>query len=355
MASSPRLPVGFRQGGAAFKLPVTFKHAGVLIQKTIVGHEETAAPVTALAGGSSNRNRPDSARFDLPHCGDPRLRQTDGVGSTREVMARGSRRWGRSKKLSIRAAIQRCGCMSRSTAEPFRDSSVPSGASTGEHEATELRDGDAARYQGKGVRNAVNNVNTEIARLLAGRNPSEQGRIDRALIDLDGTENKSRLGANAILGASQAVARAAALSHGLPLYAYLGGAGAVRLPTPMMNVLNGGKHAENPRLPGIHDHAGRRAEFGGGSALRCRDVPGAQKILSAKGYATSVGDEGGFAPQLRAATMRPVRSSSQRSKRPAIGPARTSPSRSIRRPVRFSKTENIICRVAARATRTAPA
>ncbi|MGA2792400.1 MAG: phosphopyruvate hydratase [Roseiarcus sp.] len=178
--------------------------------------------------------------------------------------------------------------------------SVPSGASTGENEATELRDGDAARYQGKGVRNAVNNVNTEIAVLLAGRDPSRQAEVDQALIDLDGTENKSRLGANAILGASQAVARAAAVSHGLPLYAYLGGAGAVHLPTPMMNVLNGGKHADSSldfqEFMIMPKGAPTLAE-----ALRygAETFQALKKILSGKGYATSVGDEGGFAPQLK--------------------------------------------------------
>ncbi len=122
--------------------------------------------------------------------------------------------------------------------------SVPSGASTGENEATELRDDDPSRYQGKGVRQAVKNVETEIATALAGFDPTRQAKIDRAMIELDGTENKSRLGANAILGVSQAVARAAATSCALPLYAYLGG-GARHLPAPMMNVLNGGKHADS--------------------------------------------------------------------------------------------------------------
>jgi enolase len=123
--------------------------------------------------------------------------------------------------------------------------SVPSGASTGENEAVELRDGDKKRYGGKGVLKAAANVNDLIAPELIGMNPAHQSRIDRLMIELDGTHNKGKLGANAILGVSMAVARAAAEASGLPLYAYLGGAGAVRLPIPMMNILNGGKHADN--------------------------------------------------------------------------------------------------------------
>ncbi len=122
---------------------------------------------------------------------------------------------------------------------------VPSGASTGEHEAMELRDGDKQRYMGKGVLKAVKNVNTEIAEALAGADAGDQRRLDRKMIKLDGTENKSRLGANAILAVSMAAARAAAASYGLPLYRYLGGSGANTLPTPMMNILNGGAHADN--------------------------------------------------------------------------------------------------------------
>jgi len=122
---------------------------------------------------------------------------------------------------------------------------VPSGASTGEHEAVELRDGDTNRYLGKGVLKAVENVNGEIAEALANADASDQRAIDATMIELDGTENKGRLGANAILAVSMAVARAAALEYGLPLYRYLGGAGANLLPTPMMNILNGGAHADN--------------------------------------------------------------------------------------------------------------
>ncbi len=122
---------------------------------------------------------------------------------------------------------------------------VPSGASTGENEAVELRDGDRQRYGGKGVRKAVANVNAIIAPRLVGLDPTEQARIDRLMMDLDGTPNKATLGANAILGVSQAVARVAAGASGLPLYTYLGGAGAEHLPVPMMNVINGGKHADS--------------------------------------------------------------------------------------------------------------
>ena len=178
--------------------------------------------------------------------------------------------------------------------------SVPSGASTGENEATELRDDDLARYQGKGVRQAVENVETEIATALAGFDPTCQAQIDRAMIELDGTDNKSRLGANAILGVSQGVARAAATSCGLPLYAYLGGVGARHLPAPMMNVLNGGKHADSSldfqEFMIMPNGAPTLAE-----ALRygAETFQALKKILHAKGYATSVGDEGGFAPQLK--------------------------------------------------------
>ena len=177
--------------------------------------------------------------------------------------------------------------------------SIPSGASTGAHEAYELRDGDATRYHGKGVLTAVNNVNTEIAAALAGCDPFEQGQIDRTLIDLDGTQDKSRLGANAILAASQAVARAAAQSCGLPLYVWLGGAEATRLPMPMMNVINGGKHADSSldfqEFMIVPVGAPTFAE-----ALRygAETFQALKELLHVSGYATSVGDEGGFAPQL---------------------------------------------------------
>jgi len=177
---------------------------------------------------------------------------------------------------------------------------VPSGASTGEHEAVELRDGDAKRYLGKGTLHAVNNVNRIIAPAVIGMDPREQAAIDGMMIALDGTPTKAKLGANAILGVSMATAAAAAKASGLPLYAYLGGPGALRLPVPMMNIINGGKHADNSVdfqefmvMPiGLPTFA---------EALRC----GAEvfhhlkKILAKKGYSTAVGDEGGFAPNLK--------------------------------------------------------
>ncbi|MGC1954794.1 MAG: phosphopyruvate hydratase [Gammaproteobacteria bacterium] len=179
-------------------------------------------------------------------------------------------------------------------------SSVPSGASTGENEAVELRDSDKARYGGKGVLQAIANVTDTIAPALAERDPRQQARIDQAMIDLDGTENKARLGANAILGVSQAVARAAAQSCGLPLYAYLGGVGAVHLPVPMMNVLNGGKHADS----GMDFQEFMIFPVGAPSfaeALRygAETFHVLKTILAAKGYATGVGDEGGFAPAVK--------------------------------------------------------
>ncbi|MGO8820472.1 MAG: phosphopyruvate hydratase [Desulfomonilaceae bacterium] len=177
--------------------------------------------------------------------------------------------------------------------------SVPSGASTGENEALELRDLDKSRYDGTGVLSAVDNVNNIIARRLVGMKPSVQPEIDRLMIELDGTPNKGKLGANAILGVSMAVARAAAMDAGLPLYAYLGGPGATRIPMPMMNVLNGGKHADNcldfQEFMIMPIGAPTFAE-----ALRyaAETFHTLKKILRSKGYATGVGDEGGFAPNL---------------------------------------------------------
>jgi len=179
---------------------------------------------------------------------------------------------------------------------------VPSGASTGAHEAVELRDGDKSRYLGKGVLKAVAAVNDEIFPELLGLDATDQRHIDQIMIELDGTPNKSRLGANAILGVSMAVAKAAANASGLPLYRYVGGANAHILPTPMMNIINGGAHADNPIdiqefmiMPvGAETFA---------DALRC----GAEifhtlkKNLSATGHNTNVGDEGGFAPNLKSA------------------------------------------------------
>jgi len=178
--------------------------------------------------------------------------------------------------------------------------SVPSGASTGENEAVELRDGDKKRYGGKGVLKAVKNVNAIIGPGIADMDLFRQAEIDRLMIDLDGTPNKAKLGANAILGVSMAVARAAAMAAGLPLYAYLGGPGATHLPVPMMNILNGGKHADNSvdfqEFMVMPTGAPTFAE-----ALRygAETFHALKKILAKKGYATSVGDEGGFAPNLK--------------------------------------------------------
>lgn len=179
--------------------------------------------------------------------------------------------------------------------------SVPSGASTGENEALELRDGDKRRYAGKGVLKAVANVNQAIAPKLVGMNPAHQAEIDRLMLeDLDGTPNKSRLGANAILGVSMAVARTAALSAGLPLYAYLGGPGAVRLPVPMMNILNGGKHADNSvDLQEFMVMPVGAPTFAEALRYGAETFHALKGILGKRGYATSVGDEGGFAPNLK--------------------------------------------------------
>jgi enolase len=177
---------------------------------------------------------------------------------------------------------------------------VPSGASTGENEAAELRDGDAKRYGGKGVLKAVSNVDDLIAPKLVGYDPTRQAEIDHLMIELDGTPNKAKLGANAILGVSMAVARAAAQVCRLPLYQYLGGCGATRLPVPMMNILNGGKHADNSvdfqEFMVMPIGAPTFAE-----ALRygAETFHALKSILSKKGYATAVGDEGGFAPNLK--------------------------------------------------------
>lgn len=176
---------------------------------------------------------------------------------------------------------------------------VPSGASTGEREALELRDGEPNRYLGKGVLKAVDNVNSVIAKALVGLEPYNQREIDKILIELDGTENKSKLGANAILGTSMAVARAAAKELGISLYQYLGGKFGYRLPVPLMNVINGGAHADNP----LDIQEFMIVPVCGGSfkeALRAgvETFHNLKKILKEKGYSTNVGDEGGFAPNL---------------------------------------------------------
>jgi enolase len=178
--------------------------------------------------------------------------------------------------------------------------SVPSGASTGEHEAVELRDGEKSRYGGKGVRQAIANVNERIAPVLIGRDPSEQAQLDRLMLDLDGTPNKSKLGANAILGVSQALARAAAAASGLPLYAYLGGSGARRLPLPQMNVINGGMHADSSLDLQEFMIVPRGApSFAEALRFGAETFQALKSLLHQRGLSTAVGDEGGFAPQLQ--------------------------------------------------------
>ncbi len=179
---------------------------------------------------------------------------------------------------------------------------VPSGASTGSREAIELRDGDSKRYLGKGVLNAVENVNTEIAEAIIGLDAEEQAFIDKTLVDLDGSDNKSRLGANAMLAVSMAVAKAAAEEAGLPLYRYFGGAGSMAMPVPMMNVINGGAHANNSldfqecMIMPVGAESFREA-------LRCgaEIFHALKKLTDKKGYPTTVGDEGGFAPNVGSA------------------------------------------------------
>ncbi|MCL5005724.1 MAG: phosphopyruvate hydratase [Acidobacteria bacterium] len=182
----------------------------------------------------------------------------------------------------------------------FGRAAVPSGASTGEHEAIELRDGDKRRYQGKGVLQAVENINTVIARELGGREASNQPEIDQRLIELDGTPNKSNLGANAILAVSMAVCRAAARSAGLPLYRYLGGISARLLPVPMMNVLNGGVHADNTvDFQEFMIMPVGAETFSQALRMGVETFHALKKVLKERGYSTSVGDEGGFAPSLK--------------------------------------------------------
>ena len=177
---------------------------------------------------------------------------------------------------------------------------VPSGASTGRHEACELRDGDPKRYLGKGVTKAVNNVTETIGPEINGLDPSEQENIDKLMIELDGTENKSSLGANAILGVSIAIARAAASTSNKPVYKYLGNDDAHIIPVPMMNIINGGEHADNNldiqefMIMPVGADCFRDALRIGAEVFHCL-----KKILNAKGYNTNVGDEGGFAPELK--------------------------------------------------------
>ena len=183
----------------------------------------------------------------------------------------------------------------------FGRAAVPSGASTGAFEACELRDDDKSRYLGKGVLNAVENVNGEIAEALVGLDATQQSEIDNLLICLDGTDTKSRLGANAILGASLAVACAAAESSGLPLYAYLGGPNARTLPVPMMNILNGGKHAlDSVDLQEFMVMPVGARSFGEGLRMGTEVYHALKSVLKSSGHSTSIGDEGGFAPSLKA-------------------------------------------------------
>jgi enolase len=177
---------------------------------------------------------------------------------------------------------------------------VPSGASTGEHEAVELRDGDKARYLGKGTLKAVANILGEIAPALVGMDGTAQEAIDRKMIALDGTPNKGRLGANAILAVSMAAARAAAQSHDMPLYRYLGGAAASVLPVPMMNILNGGAHADNSVDPQEFMVVPYGAPcFAEALRMGAEVFHNLKSVLKKKGYSTAVGDEGGFAPNLK--------------------------------------------------------
>ena len=177
---------------------------------------------------------------------------------------------------------------------------VPSGASTGEHEAVELRDGDKARFMGKGVAKAVANVNGEIQDKVKGMDAEKQAELDQALIELDGTPNKSRLGANAILGVSMAAAKAAAIKQGKPLFKYLGGDGANILPIPMMNILNGGKHADNNvDLQEFMVMPVGAPSFKEALRMGSEVFHNLKKILHDKKHSTSVGDEGGFAPNLQ--------------------------------------------------------
>lgn len=199
---------------------------------------------------------------------------------------------------------------------------VPSGASTGIYEACELRDGDKSRYLGKGVQKAVENVNGEIAEALNGLNALDQPYIDKILIELDGTPNKTRLGANAMLGVSLAVAKASAEALGLPLYSYIGGVNAKTLPVPMMNVLNGGVHAPSSAADIQEFMIMPVGAKSWKEALRwCSEV---FHTLSKVLHTSSVGDEGGYAPAISRATRTACAPSSRPSSLRATGPARTS-------------------------------
>jgi enolase len=184
----------------------------------------------------------------------------------------------------------------------FGRAAVPSGASTGAHEAVELRDGDKSRYGGKGVRKAIAAVETEILDAIGGMDAEQQIAIDNIMIDLDGTPNKSRLGANAILGVSLALAKAAAEDNGMPLYRYIGGVGARTLPVPMMNIVNGGKHADNPiDIQEFMVQPVGAASLAEAVRIGAEIFHTLKKALSEAGHNTNVGDEGGFAPGLKSA------------------------------------------------------
>jgi enolase len=179
-------------------------------------------------------------------------------------------------------------------------SAVPSGASTGKHEALELRDGDSSRYKGKGVLKAVKNINNIIAPALAGESVMNQKKIDRIMQELDGTTNKGELGANAILGVSMAAAKAAAAYAEMPLYSYLGGAGAIELPVPMLNIINGGSHADNSvDLQEFMIMPVSSLNFTEALRVSAEIFHTLKKVLKDKNYNTAVGDEGGFAPNLK--------------------------------------------------------
>ncbi|MCU0454845.1 MAG: phosphopyruvate hydratase [Bacteroidales bacterium] len=181
----------------------------------------------------------------------------------------------------------------------FGRAAVPSGASTGENEALELRDGDKARYLGKGVLKAVHNVNNVIAEEIVGMDVTDQAGIDKKMIDLDGTKTKSNLGANAILGVSLAVAKAAATYHGLPLFRYIGGSNAVTLPVPMMNIINGGSHSDAPiAFQEFMIRPVGAPNFREGLRMGAEVFHSLKKVLKGRGLSTAVGDEGGFAPTL---------------------------------------------------------
>jgi len=181
----------------------------------------------------------------------------------------------------------------------FGRAAVPSGASTGENEALELRDGDKNRYFGKGVINAVNNVNNVIAEEIIGMDTTDQAGIDKKMIELDGTKTKSNLGANAILGVSLAIAKAAANAHGLPLFRYIGGVNAVTLPIPMMNIINGGSHSDAPiAFQEFMIRPIGAPSFKEGLRMGAEVFHALKKVLKERGLSTAVGDEGGFAPNL---------------------------------------------------------